>query len=391
MAQTPLATFTDLVEEICDSKEIKRATSLNLRNAIRAAQEAYRWLSSAADWTCYQQRILLHTVASYSTGTIAFDYTGGAHERMVTLTSGTWPSWAAFGRITISGTTYTVSTRESDSIITLSPNSTPQADIASGTEYEIFRDTYPLPVDFQRMTRLMDIDNDHEIEIVTDGVHQVTQLTHFQSPGTPWQACLRGDQEYYGSLALAFSPPPSTAREYDLLYTRTPRPLRIEKYNTGTVTISGSSTTVGGNGTTFPEDCVGSVIRISDSATEPTGVAGTSADTVNRYYAQRTITARASATSLTIDATVSTSTLTTVGYVISDPIDIEYHAMYGALRSLALAEYLRLKGQYGEYRAQREDAMREYRLARENDSRATVARPIVPYNPFIRTTQTESE
>lgn len=388
MAQTPLATFTDLVEEICDSKEIKRSVSLNLRNAIRAAQEAYRWLSSAHDWTCYQQRVLIHTVATYSTGTIAFDYTGGANERMVTLTSGTWPAWAAFGRITISGTTYTVATRESDTVITLSPNSTPQSDIAAGTTYTLFRDTYPLPVDFQRLTRLMDVDNEHEIEIVTDGTHQVTQLTHYQSPATPWQACIRGDSEYYGSLSLVFSPAPSTARTYDLLYTRQPRPLRLEKYNTGTVTVSAGSTTVGGNGTSFPEDCLGCVIRFSDSATEPTGVSGTSGDVVNRYYAQRTITARGSATSLTIDAAASSSTLTTVGYVISDPLDIEYHAMYGALRALALAEYLRLKGQYAEYRAQREEAMREFRLAKENDLRATTSRPIVPYNPFVHTTQT---
>lgn len=389
MAQTPLVTFTDVVEELLDSQEIER-TELNLRNAIRAVQEAYRFLSASHDWSYYQNRSIIPTVASYSTGTVTGDYTGGANERMLTLASGTWPDWAAFGRITISGTTYTVATRESDSIITLSPNSTFTSDIAAGTSYELFRDTYELPVDFKRLIRLMDVDNEHEVEVVSDGTHQVSQLTYFKSPDTPWQVAIRGVAEYYGSMSLSFSPPPSAIREYDLLYVRQPRQLNIEKYNTGTVTITGSTTTVTGNSTAFPEDCVGSIIRISSTATEPTGVAGVSSGTVNRYYAQRTITARASATSLTIDATVSTSTLTTVGYVISDPVDIEHHAMYGALRSLALAEYIRLKGHYGEYRAQREEAMRELRLAMENDSRAPVASRVVPYNPFIRTTQTEA-
>lgn len=386
--QTPVVTFTDMVEELLDSHELPR-TELNLRNAIRAVQEAYRYLSSCYDWSYYQQRTIFPTVASYSTGTIAVDYTGGANERMVTLTDGTWPSWAAFGKITIDGTTYTVSTRESDTIITLSPNSTPQSDVASGTTYTLFRDTYQLPVDFKRLTRLMDVDNESQIEIVTSGTHQVTQLGYFQSPGQPWQACIQGDGEYYGSLSLSFSPPPSAIREYDLLYVRQPRPLNIEKYSTGTVTISGSSTTVTGNSTTFPEDCVGSIIRISDSATEPTSVAGTSANVANRYYAQRTITARASATSLTIDATVSTSTLTAVGYVISDPIDIEHHSMFGALRMLAVAEYLRL-ARRAEFRAYKQDAMQEVRMAMENDSRAPVSSRYVPYNPFTRTTSTES-
>jgi hypothetical protein len=330
-------------------------------------------------------------VASYSTGTIAFDYTGGASERMVTLTTGTWPSWAAFGRITISGTTYTVATRESDSVITLSPNSTPTADVASGTSYTIFRDTYEFPVDFKRLVRLMDVDNEQEMEIVTSGTSQVDSLSYFSSPGTPERAVIHGVAEYYGSMSLTFTPPPSEIREYDLLYVRQPRQLNIEKYNTGTVTVSAGSTTVTGNTTSFPEDCVGSVIRFSSSATEPTGVAGTSGGTVNRYLAQRTITARGSATSLTIDAAASSGALSAVGYVISDPVDIEHHTMYGAIRALMLAEYCRLKGQMAEYRAQREEAMREFRLGKESDNFAPVASRYVPYNPFVRTTTEQVE
>lgn len=382
-------TFQDLVEDLLDSHEITR-TELNTRNARRAILEAYRWLSNAADWTCYRQRIVIQTVASYSTGTVVYDHTGGSYERMLTLTTGTWPSWSAFGRVVIDSVHYTVATRESDTVITLSANSNPGADVAS-TTYEIYRSTYPLPVDFKRLNKIWDVVNEREIPVVQDVIQQETSLTLYKSPGQPMQVAIQGDQEYYGSLSLVFSPPPDTIRTYDLLYTRHPRALKIDKYSTGTVTISGSATSVTGNSTSFPEDCVGSILRLTTSTTsEPTDVAGDSANVDNRYYAQRAITARASATALTIDATVSTSALTTVKYVISDPIDIEYYSMYGALRALASAEYSRLARRPKDYEMMFPVAQREVRMALEGDIRAPYSVPVVPYDPFVRTSTTDS-
>jgi len=157
------------------------------------------------------------------------------------------------------------------------------------------------------------------------------------------------------------------------------------------VAVTAGSTTVTGTSTAFPEDCIGSIIRFSETSTAPTGVPGTfngSTPIDNRYYAQRVITARASATSLTIDQAVSSATaLSGDSYTISDPLDIEYHSMFGAFMALAEAEFFKLAG--------RKDWMERANYARskvleaiETDSRAVVAPQRVFYDPFRHTSYT---
>lgn len=73
---------------------------------------------------------------SYSTGTVVYDHTGGANERQLTLTGGTWPTWAKSpGRIFINEDWYSLDTRVSDSIVTLKSTDNPGADVASTTFY----------------------------------------------------------------------------------------------------------------------------------------------------------------------------------------------------------------------------------------------------------------
>jgi hypothetical protein len=390
MAQTQLWTFQDAVEDLLDLHEVER-NGLNYRHARRAVIEALRQLSSLHHWTIYEQVTTISTVASQTSSTITFDLTGGAYERMVTLASGTWPSWAAFGSLVIDNVVYTVEDRKSDTIITLSANSAPAADVAAGTTYTLYRDTYPLPVNFRELTQVVDTDLDRMLSIVEGGYQHFMRSAVYQSPATPEVATIRGDQEYYGSLSLIFSPPPSSVRYYDVLYTRTPRELKIDKLNAGTVAVTAGSTTVTGTSTAFPEDCVGSIIRFSESSTEPTntfGVFNGASPVDNRYYAQRVITARASATSLTIDSVVSSSTaLSGDAYTISDPIDIEWHSMSGAFRALAEAEFCRLAGRKN-WQERWAYAQQMVRYAIEADTRGLSTPQRVPYDPFVRTTHT---
>lgn len=75
-------------------------------------------------------------VDSYSTGTIEYDHTGGANENQVTLSGGTWPTYAKSpARLFVNGTFYNVLARISDSIITLKTTSNPGADIAAGATF----------------------------------------------------------------------------------------------------------------------------------------------------------------------------------------------------------------------------------------------------------------
>ena len=102
----------------------------------------------AHDWSFLYKQDSISTEAPYSTGTIAFDYTGGTHELQVTLSGGTWPSWAIEGEIEISGTDYGVATRVSDTVILLASNNNPGEDVAASTSYSLHKDDYDLPDDF---------------------------------------------------------------------------------------------------------------------------------------------------------------------------------------------------------------------------------------------------
>lgn len=374
------------MEHLLDSQSVERSAA-NLRNARRSAIEAYRYLTTCYDWSLYVTKYILATVASQTSSTITFDYTGGAYERMATIAAGTWPSWAAFGKIIIDGVHYDIEDRKSSTIITLTAASTPTADVAAGTSYTIYRSAYPLPVNFRNMTRMLDADSDLVIPVVTDAQEHFSTQGINSTPGEPTQVSIRGDNEYFGSLGVVFSPPPSTIRYYDVLYNRSARDLNIEKYNTGTVVTSG--TTVTGTSTVFPEDCVGSIIRFSDSSTVPTSVIGESGGSSpvdNRYYAQRTITARASTTSLTMDSALTTNVSGTK-YSISDPLDIEYHSMFGALKALAEAEFYRFtdRKQGPQIQAM---ADKKLLLAIEADNRAPYSGPGYLYNPLKNTTVT---
>src|SRR5574338_846908 len=103
-------TYKDLVDYCLDYAG-GDVTVENRRKARRAVQNAYRDMAKDHRWRYYLIIGRLATVEYYSTGTIAYDHTGGANERQVTLTSGTWPSWAANGILVIDNVTYEVDSR----------------------------------------------------------------------------------------------------------------------------------------------------------------------------------------------------------------------------------------------------------------------------------------
>jgi hypothetical protein len=70
--------------------------------------------------------------AEYSTGTIA------VAAGTVTLSSGTWPSWAAAGTLLYNGTFYTVASRTSNSVIVLDDTS---LTVVAGATYTLFNNT----------------------------------------------------------------------------------------------------------------------------------------------------------------------------------------------------------------------------------------------------------
>lgn len=345
MSQTPLDTYSDVLEFLLrlENSTDKRVTQM----AKSAVLSAYQELPIAKRFKYYYARARVTTDASYSTGTVAYDHTGGANERQLTLSSGTWPTNAARGLVLIDGVEYRVATRVSDSIVTLSVNSNPGADVASGTSYTWWRDTYPMPIDFTGADAMLDHD-DYWSPVHASPGSVLNYRANNQTAYRPIVKSFLSDPDYVGVMAVKFSPPPDAVYNYDFMYVRSPMPMRVHEYSTGTVTVS--STTVTGSGTSWTSDMVGTVIRFPRSGVNeiPTGLDG-----LYPFAEQRIVTAVNSTTSLTIDSTLS-GTYSAVKYRISDFIDLDYHVMREAFRKCAeyrFAENLSRTDQGTRYRS----------------------------------------
>lgn len=282
-----------------------------------AIYDAYREITTAAHWTYLWASTRLNLNGVYSTGTIAYDHTGGAYERMVTLTSGTWPSWARLGRLVIAGISYKPERRISDSIIVLDSVQNPGADVASSTSYSLYQDTYELPTDFWAT----EAPNREAIggmrfvrpQMWASRIRYIPDVS-----GIPLFYTLTGGE---GRIVMQVNPPSEEDRTIDLLYLRKPRQISTWDYSTGKATVNTGTfpkrvtLTDGG---TFTAGMVGSVIRLSSAAaTLPTGYEGD-----NPPAEERTIKVYISSTQVEVDEDFDAS-YTETAYRISDPIDIE--------------------------------------------------------------------
>lgn len=323
-----LTTYQDIVAHLMSYMRDNNAT--NARPfAKRAVADALREMANIHRWNYYRTVGRLSTSASYPTGTVAYTHTGGAYERQLTLSDGTFPLWIADGCVIIDTVPYDVSERKSDTVVTLSALSNPGADVASGTSYTAYRDTYPTPVDFVDIERVLVLDRDTELCYVSPS-DWLSYQRYYSQPTNVWYYTIMGDPNYQGSMSFRLAGAPSSAETIDFIYRRRPRPLRYYEYNTGTVSVTADSATVtGSGGTVFSEFMVGSVIRFYDPTNYPTNEDGD-----YPAYVERTIINVSSTTVLTVDAVVP-DTYTNVKYVISDPIDIDKQSMLNAFKRTA--------------------------------------------------------
>ena len=367
-----LLTYHDCVQHLSDVFQFSDATVMGRRARI-AVDSVYRDLPYKINWKYYQRRQTFETVASYSTGTAAYDHTGGAHERLVTL-SGTVPTWAQFGRFILNDVTYRIAEYKSTTTFTLFEDDNPGEDV-SATTFTIYRNEYPVPHDFRRGMRIYDVADEQEIPIVGFGESQRLLVGIDREPDQPRRAYIRNSGDYYGVWTIEMIPPPSAARTYDISYEGKPRDILTVSYSTGTVATS--STTVTGTTTVFPASCVGSVIRfgVSASSTAVTNKFGS-----NPFTEQRVIAARGGDTSLTIDTAPTSAYSAGTGYMISDPIDIHPGAMTTAFLRAIEAEFAKVCAfkDVGERMALAQQALMQ---AMENEPNDTYANAAPMYEP----------
>lgn len=322
-----LTTYSDLVDHALTylAKSADEAAALDARRAVQAA---YREVANARQWSCYFKLARLNLSAPYSTGTVAYDHTGGTYERQLTLTDGTWPDWAAYGDVKIDDVCYEVADRKSATVLQLAELSNPGEDVAAGEAYTIFRDTYPLPSDLIAVEGIRWADQSggpcfaHASHWL-DGRARVSV-----GQGRPSLFAVTGDPNFQGLLAARFDPAPDAAYAAELLYQRRGRPLKVFKVGAdgdGTVSVTAGSQTVTGVGTSFSSAHAGAVIRFSEDENEPDDLAG-----VNPAAEERVVMSVTNSTTLLVDD-VATQTLSGVAYLISDPVDVEAGAMMNYL------------------------------------------------------------
>jgi hypothetical protein len=148
---TTRTTVMDMIDYLTDFMGADPSPEAN-RVCKRAIQNGLKRVVNAHNWSYFYMHLRVPTNGFYdsvATGTgIQYQVSSGTYPFQVTLTGGTFPSWTAFGTFRIGLVTYDVDRFISPTICTLVPMQAAAADMAAGTAFTLYRDTYPLPHDF---------------------------------------------------------------------------------------------------------------------------------------------------------------------------------------------------------------------------------------------------
>lgn len=140
----PAPTYSGLIDYLIVSS-FGGPQDAEQKDIKQAIIRSYDELTTMRDWSYYHVHGRIILQAPYSTGTVA------SSGITVTLTGGTWPSWAATGAyLKVGEEICRVATRSSGSVVTLDTTLSLKADV-TGQPYTLYRSVYPLPADFRNM------------------------------------------------------------------------------------------------------------------------------------------------------------------------------------------------------------------------------------------------
>jgi hypothetical protein len=332
-------------------------------------------------WTYFTRRFTLRTTAA-QTGTLTFDYTGGAVERLATVSGITLPTDGTGSqfRILVGHVHYDIERVLTSTTCQLNANNTPSSDITAGTSCQVYRLLHSFPSDFRKLVTVWDVENEELIPVIQEDEWHLQTVTFYDVPDVPEWCAVTNQGDVLNGLLLALSPPPLGNRNYDIMYEATTRPIRTWKYAEGTFTSDGTAVVAIDTGEPSVNH-VGAVIRFSDSSSmEPTPLVGDMTGLDNPYLYERVIVAQTSST-YTLNDTVPA--LTAKKYVVSDPIDIESGAMLTAFQRMCDAEYSQLL-RNDDWSVRQQVANQALRLAMESDQRTTYSKRNEPYYDRFR-------
>lgn len=358
-------TYFDLVESLIISSYggPQDAEQRDIRSAIH---KAYSELTTIKDWAYYHVHGRVITQAPYGTGTVTSSGT------TVTLTGGTWPSWAAAGAyLKVGEEICRVASRTSNSVIILDATLSLRASVTA-QPYTLYRSVYPLPSDFRNMDEPSDEYNWWSgMYLSPDEAMKVERVNN--STGEPYHWTVIKDPASNG-WAIKLIGYPTKVETIDFTYRRTPRAI---KYS-GHEAVARATGAVGGQsvdpneilvaGKSWPSDIAGSIIRVGTASEYPGPV-----ESISPYRLERVVEAVTdlNGTRDLIQFPSQAPVDFSSSYVIvTDPIDIPPH-MYGVMDSACDYFLARIRGS-GEDRAA-QMYQRDLRLAMENDQLAPLS------------------
>ena len=246
-SNTPYLTLWDAIDytmrQVVGSDYSPRSRML----AIDAVRDAYTELPMRRNWRYYYRSLTLNTVASQTSGTIAYT----ASTRTMTLTSSTWPSDVIKYGLYINGVRYAIQSRTSSTVIILRDGDCPTADIASGTSYTLTRDTYELPDYVREVLYVHDVNAPGRMLTCVEPSDILQEQRVMRTTSQPLMYAAYRSELNAGSIAMHFAPSPGTARAYQYHALCWPLPLKTMEYSVGTVATTSASSTVTGTSTVW--------------------------------------------------------------------------------------------------------------------------------------------
>lgn len=149
--------------------------SSDVDRIIRAGR---RMFQAAAEWNFLKQEYVTNVSAPYSTGTVTVT------DGVVTLSGGTFPSYAAGQTIDIAGSAKRISTRDGDTQVTLEDTA---FDAAAGSTYSLYHTEHSLPSSFAAFVSPPTTEGRNRYELFQQAVlpeYELRRLTSLQAPST---------------------------------------------------------------------------------------------------------------------------------------------------------------------------------------------------------------
>lgn len=327
------------------------------RDIRQAVQRAYDEVTTLRDWSYYSVHGRLTTTTGYTTGTVAISsgvatLTGGSF-----ATAGITADNAKYWSFRIANRIYPIKSYTSATSVTVNDEFS-GIEVPAGSQYAVYRTTYPLPADCRNIDEPSDEFNWWSgLYVSPDQAMKIARISH--SVGKPYHWTIIKDPAS-GGFAIQLVGYPNRIESIDYVYRRRARPLRYSGHEpnsrAGTIARTGTAVTLSG-ATTFVSGFEGAILRVGDTANHPGSI-----ESMTPYVSESKITAVGSTTSLTTDTsgTVAGSTK----YLITDPVDVSRH-MYTAVASGAEYWLARIRGSG----AEKAFALyqRDLRLALEQD------------------------